>query len=72
MTSVFNCLQHDMLAYPAIYNVFFGHPHSLTFESGSQALEKANTIFLSACKIRQWQKCQSNKKDLDNGSVLGS
>lgn len=61
-----------MLAYPAIYNVCSGQPHSLTFKSGSQAPEKANAVVPSACKIRQWQRCQLNKEDLDNGEMLGS
>lgn len=72
MTSVFNCLKHDMLAYPAIHNVFFGEIHSLTFKSGSQTPEKAGTVVPSACKIRRRQRGQMNKKDLDNAEILGS
>lgn len=69
MTSVFNCLKHDTLTYPATHNVFFGEIRSLTFKSGSQTPEKAGTVVPSACKIRRGQM---NDKDLDNAEILGS
>lgn len=72
MTSVFNCLKHDMLTYPATHNVFFGEIRSLTFKSGSQTPEKAGTVVPSACKIRRRQRGQMNDKDLDNAEILGS
>lgn len=46
--------------------VSVGQPLSLTLRRCSQALKKANTVVLSACRIRLWQGCQLNKQDLGN------
>lgn len=59
-----------MLAYPAIYNVYFGQPHSHSKVVHKFPLLLANTVVPSACKIRQWQRYQLSRKDLDNGEML--
>lgn len=60
-----------MLAYPAISRIFPGQHLLLKFKCGSQAPDEANTVAASACKIRKLQRFQSNKKELDNGEMVG-
>lgn len=50
MTSVIKCLYRDMLAYPAIYSVFFFSPET---HSHSKPRLSANTVVPSACEIKR-------------------